>query len=224
MKSYLEAVLVARPQLLLSLADTDPASLRDLTGNRSGSTITGGGVGGGPAGQIGWRACSFNGTADFVSTPAASQLVFSAAGTLEGWFYWTSGAAALIRDATSSGGWFIGLDSGGMLAYRMAGTTFTTTVSVASLKDAWHHYVATKSADAVAHYIDGAQVHTGSGAASTSSASSWRIMRNGTSTTYNAGRARFPALYDRALSAAEVRRHYLAGMGRLAGDDFPLVA
>ena len=49
----------------------------------------------------------------------------AAARTIEGWFFW-EGGVAVMRDSTSSGGWIVAYDSGGSVAYRVGGTTFTT--------------------------------------------------------------------------------------------------
>jgi Concanavalin A-like lectin/glucanases superfamily/RTX calcium-binding nonapeptide repeat (4 copies) len=68
--------------------------------------------------------------------------------------------------------------------------------------------VATKSGGAARLYVDGRQVHAGTGAASDTSALPWHVMRNGTNPAFSDGEADEVALYTRALSAAEVRAHY----------------
>ena len=71
-----------------------------------------------------------------------------------------------MRDDTAVAGvgWILAFDSGGRLAYRLGGTNFITSRTVASLRDGWHHLVATKDGGAVAFYLDGVLLHSASGA------------------------------------------------------------
>ena len=69
-----------------------------------------------------------------------------------------------MRDSTSSGGWILAFDSGGRVAYRVAGTTFTTPLATADVRDGWHHVALTVAGGATAFYLDGALVHSGTGA------------------------------------------------------------
>ena len=80
------------------------------------------------------------------------------AATLEGWFFWEAGVA-LMRDSTSGGGWILAYDSGGQVAYRVGGTTFTTALAAAQLRDGWHHVALTVQGGATAFYVDGEPVH-----------------------------------------------------------------
>jgi hypothetical protein len=139
------------------------------------------------------------------------QATVGASGSLEGWFFWEAGVA-LLRDSTASGGWILAFDSGGRVAYRVGGTTFTTPLATADLRDAWHHLVLTASGGATAFYVDGALVHGGTGAGATAPTMPWHLMRNGTTTgQYTRGRADEVAVYAAALPAATVRAHFEAG-------------
>ena len=71
----------------------------------------------------------------------------------------------------------------------------------------------TKNGRDVAFYIDGALVHTGTGAPNTPALAPWHVMRNGTYSTYSSGVADEIALYSSALSAATVKQHFDAGRG-----------
>jgi hypothetical protein len=141
----------------------------------------------------------------------------SSEGTLEGWFDWRGGIA-LMRDNTLSGGWILAYDTSGKLATRIAGTSFTTGRSVASVQDGWHHFVLVRRGAVVRLYLDGqalALTPTGSGeVGSTPSTGAWHIMRNGRYTAqFTSGRADEVAVYASALTAADVQRHFQAGRG-----------
>ena len=88
----------------------------------------------------------------------------AAAGTLEGWFFW-EGGVALMRDSSSSGGWILAFDSGGHVAYRVAGATFTTPIATADVRDGWHHIAVTVADGEASFHLDGTLVHTGTGTA-----------------------------------------------------------
>ena len=95
----------------------------------------------------------------------AATRALAGSGTLEGWFDWRGGVAVMRDDTSVAGvGWILAFDSGGRLTYRLGGTNFITSRTVASLRDGWHHLVATKDGGAVAFYLDGALLHSGSGA------------------------------------------------------------
>ncbi len=110
------------------------------------------------------------------------------AATLEGWFFWEAGVA-LMRDATASAGWILAFDSGGRVAYRAGGTTFTTALATADLRDGWHHVVLAAAGGAANFYVDGVLVHSGSGAGGAPAAMPWHVMRNGTTAQFTRGRA-----------------------------------
>jgi hypothetical protein len=152
-------------------------------------------------------AAHFDGTSGEMS---ASGPALSGSATMEGWFNWGSGVA-VARDDSSTGGWLLAFDSGGSLAYRLGGTSFNTGLSTGSVRNGWHHLLATKEGSVTAFYVDGQLVHSGAGAASATSRSVWHVMRNGATAQYSEGRADEVALYDRALSASEVQRRYELG-------------
>ena len=109
-------------------------------------------------------------------------------------------------------GWILAYDSGGRIAYRVGGTTFTTALTSAQLRDGWHHVALTLQGGATAFYLDGELVHTGTGAASAPPTLPWHVMRNGTTAgQFTRGRADEVAVYGTALDAATVRAHFLAG-------------
>jgi Concanavalin A-like lectin/glucanases superfamily len=72
----------------------------------------------------------------------------------------------------------------------------------------WHHLAATKSGTSARLHVDGTEIHSGGGAASTPAAAPWHVMRSGTNPVHSEGEADEVALYTRSLSAAEVKSHY----------------
>ena len=117
-----------------------------------------------------------------------------------------------MRDSTSSAGWIVAYDSGGRVAYRAGGTTFTTALNTADVRDGWHHLAVTVSNGATGFYLDGSLAHSATGAGTAAATMPWHVMRNGTvGGQYTRGRADEVAVYDTALSAATIRSHFQAG-------------
>ena len=185
----------------------------DATGRTAGTYAGGPGLGarGALSGDAD-TAVRFDGVDDELHAGAA------AAGTLEGWFFW-EGGVAVMRDSTASAGWILAFDSGGQVAYRVGGTTFTTSLATAALRDGWHHLVLTVDGNATALYVDGGLAHSGSVGSSTAPVMPWRVMRNGTTSQYTRGRADEVAVYGSALLPTTVHDHFEAG--RDVSDDTP---
>ncbi|HZB76246.1 MAG TPA: LamG-like jellyroll fold domain-containing protein [Solirubrobacteraceae bacterium] len=152
-------------------------------------------------------AARFDGVDDEVQVSGAPS---ATAATLEGWFFWEAGVA-LLRDATGSAGWILAYDSGGKVAYRVGGSTFTSSLATASVRDGWHHVAVTVDGTATRLYVDGAAVHSGTVTSAPAPALPWHVMRNGTIAQFTRGRADEIAVYATALDAATVRAHFEAG-------------
>jgi hypothetical protein len=160
----------------------------------------------GVLGKLGNTAASFDGLSGGLAVPGPA---LSTNATLEGWFRWRAGVGTL-RDHTGSAGWLLAFNRDGDLAYRLGGQGFVTGLPVSAVRDGtWHHLAATKQGGAAALYIDGQVVHSSpTGAGSTPATSPWHMMRNGTNAAFSEGEADEVALYTRALSATEIRRHH----------------
>jgi hypothetical protein len=184
------------------------ASAADETGNAPGTLV--GGVALGASGALSGEpdtAARFDGVDDELQ----GSVALAGSGTLEGWFFWEAGVA-LARDTSAAGGWILAFDSGGRVAYRAGGVTFTTALTTAQLRDGWHHVVLTFDGGATAFYVDGALVHAGAGAGTAAPVQPWRVMRNGTvAGQFTRGRADEVAIYGLALPAETVNAHFLAG-------------
>jgi hypothetical protein len=205
------AAVVATPGLKAywRLGESSGTVAADRTGSAPGSYLGGAGLGAhGALHADPDTAVRFDGVDDEMQTGNAA---IAAAGTVEGWFFW-EGGVAVLRDSTSSAGWIVAYDSGGRVAYRAGGTTFTTALNTVDVRDGWHHLAVTVSNGATGFYLDGVLVHSGSGAGTAAAAMPWHVMRNGTvSSQYARGRADEVAVYDRPLSAATIRAHFEAG-------------
>jgi hypothetical protein len=150
---------------------------------------------------------TFNGTTGEMTGNARG---LGTAGTIEGWFDWRAGVA-VMRDSTSSAGWILAFDNAGKLSYRVAGTTYDTGLTTASVRGAWHHVAVTKDGAAVSFYLDGRLVHSGTGAGTTAPVMPWHVMRNGTVAQYTQGRADEVAVYATALPAATIAQRFSVG-------------
>ena len=189
------------------LGEASGTTAADATGNAAGSYAGGAALGARGALPLDPdTAVRFDGTDDELLAPGGA-----AARTIEGWFDW-EGGVAVMRDATSAGGWILAYDNAGRVAYRVGGTTFTTTRATADLRTGWHHVALTVSGGgATAFYVDGALVHSGTGAGTAPAALPWHVMRNGTTAQFSRGRADEIAVYDSVLSAATIRDHFERG-------------
>jgi PKD repeat protein len=131
--------------------------------------------------------------------------------TLEGWFDWRTGVA-VMRDHTGGGGWILAYSRGGLFTARVSGTDLTTTLTVASLRGAWHHVAVTVADTKATLYLDGEWKREVTIPTPRDPALPWHVMRNGTIVDqYTQGRADEIALYNRALSRDEIAERYRTG-------------
>jgi PKD repeat protein len=193
------------------LGELSGASSADQSGAGPGS-FSGRYVLGQPGahGALGDTSATFDGNPGefFAVGPALGD-----SGSMEGWFRWRTGNA-LMRDHTGAGdeGWILGLGNTASLRYRVGGTTYNTGRPLGQVRDgAWHHLVATKDGGDAALYLDGVRVHTGAGAGSQAAAMPWHVMRNGSNDVFARGEADEIALYNRAVTPAEVQAHFDRG-------------
>jgi PKD repeat protein len=187
--------------------------LGELAGAASADELGGGGTFAGRyvlgqvgvLGALGDAAASFDGLTGERAGPGPA---LAGNGTMEGWFRWRAGTAVMRDNTGPSRGWLLAFNTGETLRYRVGGSGFDTAIPIQDVRDGtWHHLVATKSGGAAALYVDGQLVHSGTNAANDPAAAPWHVMRNGTNAVFSDGEADEIALYNRALSAAEVRRH-----------------
>ena len=120
-----------------------------------------------------------------------------------------------MRDGTSAAGtgWILAYDNGGSLYYRVGGTSYSTGLTTASVRNGGHQFVATNDGANVAFYLDGQLKHTAAGASNAAPTLPWHVMRNGDYPQFAQGQADEIAVYNVALSASTVQQHYTAGRG-----------
>jgi len=187
------------------LAESSGTVAADAKGQAAGTYV--GGPGLGARGALSGDA---DAAARFDGVDDEMQAGVAVVGTFEGWFFW-EGGVALMRDSTGSGGWIVAFDSGGRVAYRVGGTTLTTSLVTADVRDGWHQVALTVAGGATGFYLDGELVHSGTGAGTAAATMPWHVMRNGTTGQYTRGRADEVAVYGAALPAATIRAHFETG-------------
>jgi len=163
----------------------------------------------------------FDGEDDYLECEDA-RLALSAVGTIAGWFVWTRGRASLLRDSATFGGWSLGHDLGGHLAYRVAGSDQVTPVAIETLRVGWHHYALVKNGSEVVYYLDGQVIHEWFGAIDSPAVMPWRVMRDGPSDDRIEGMAAELVLYPLALTSRQVLAYWLSGQHRLLPNELPV--
>ena len=150
---------------------------------------------------------------DGLSGEFASQgPVLSAAGSLEGWFRWRAGTSVMRDHTGPSRGWLLAFGRAETLRYRVGGQGFDTGEPIEDYRDgSWHHFAATKNGGSAALYVDGVEVHSGTGADADPAVLPWHVMRNGANSAFSEGEADEVAIYSRALTAQEVADHHALG-------------
>lgn len=206
----------------------DDANTSDLVGGRS---LTLSGTPTAVAGNNWWRATQFNGSSQYGSTASDSALVPTSF-TAEVWAYKDSGTGlySVIGAGTTGNPLPWGFDTygvGGNNKWRAfitgngGGTNYLEAPdSVVIVNGVWVHLLATydNPTTTLTLYKDGTAVgsdNTTSGSRDTGTYGLQVARYNGSFTQYFPGRIAHVALYDRVLSADEIRRNYLMGtLGR----------
>ncbi len=197
---------------------TGENSSLDVTGSANGSQLNGVSF---AAGKMG-RAFSFDGVDDAVSVTDSAALK-PAQISLEAWVYASAAQAAgstVVMKTTSSAatdGYGLGYVSATQFGFWInAAATNRVVTSAALSTGAWHHVVGTYDGATIRLYVDGVQVGTGAAyaAAITHSAQPLLIGRSAGGAGW-LGQIDEVALYNRALTAAEVSANY-AGSNAVA--------
>lgn len=143
--------------------------------------------------------------------------------TLSFWFAWESGDFPVRDDSAGDTGIIPLIGDGATLQYRFGDSVFPTSVTTASVRDGVlsnpsnraHHAVLTRHGSTATLYIDGVQVASDTVDPDLAVASPWHFGRNGSLGDYSDAAFDEIAVYDHALSAAEV----LAQWGFATGTD-----
>ena len=222
---YADAVFTSGPNLYWRLGENAGVAI-DWAGSQDGAV--GSGVEQGVPGAIGDSAetayrCdgSSNGIVA-TQSPAPGPQVFS----LEAWFNTTTTSGGKIlgfgnaaSGASSSHDRHIYMNGAGRLTFGVNPGESKTIDSAGPYNDGqWHHVVATLSASGMAMYVDGDLVADDPTVTTAQDLTGyWRLCGDNINNWPNAGDRYFDAdvdevaIYPRALSAAEVARHYEVG-------------
>lgn len=248
---YLETVLADRPDVLWSLGEKNGTAARSLIAAANG-TYTGGYTQGGLGPTVGEYQGStlLDGSSGYVLLPSTNAtLAIVGALTVECWVRHTAaltqgGWYGLYRRSGANDiPWALEVrkDLAGPCTLEFAqgsaaaGTEAWYTNESVPIDGKWHHVAVTRSGGAIGSliffYIDG-QVLTLDTANSPSNVTTkvpvagasqvGRLGAHDTGVEWVNGSMSFFALYSRALSKAQLLRHYQAGAGRLWTPGNPL--
>jgi hypothetical protein len=117
------------------------------------------------------------------------------------------------QSAVSGTGWILAFDNNGRIACRAGGTNLISSAAVSSVRDGWHHLALTRDGEDVRLYLDGQRLDIPATPPGTSaSVQPWHVMRNGSAAAqFTRGSADEVAIYDRPLTAADIRRRVALG-------------
>ncbi len=222
---YGQDVFDAEPDLYWRLSETSGTTANDSGPMRNHGTYQGThtkNVAGALVG-VSNTAVTFNGSSGYVASTNAvtDPRVFSA----EAWFRTTSSTGGKIigfgdqRTSLSSNyDRHVFLLNDGRLVFGAYNGQEVRITSPSSYRNGqWHHVVATMSAQGMKLYVDGALVGTDPNTLAQSYTGYWRVggdrVWSGASSNFLAGTIDEAAVYSRALSPAEVARHYSLGSG-----------
>src|SRR3954451_1963933 len=211
---YPDAVSASAPWGWWRLGETSGPSAAEARGLTAG-TWTGGVTFGAPGALDGDddRAATVagGGSVNFGSTfPTTATAV-----TVEAWARLTStGTRYVLSDGSSSRGFHLYTSGSGAPNFRVSTSTTTQTLTAATMsRNAWHHLAGTFGGGVATLYVDGAVAVTravsGTLRISADPLAGGRLSTS--SSSYWAGSLDELAVYDRALTAAEVAAHVAAG-------------
>ncbi|WP_315914149.1 PKD domain-containing protein [Arthrobacter sp. lap29] len=229
---YVSGVLNDNPSLFWPLGGTAATAAADWVGGNDGKVGTGVGTtpaGGGAIAGDTAPASTFDGTANGV-IGSTSTVAANPAFSTELWFKTTTTSGGkLMGYGSSNSGTSSNYDrhvymlNTGALSFGVyTGATKTVTSAKAYNDGAWHHIVATQGSAGMVLYVDGQVV--GSDAQTTTAQSFlgyWRVggdtlgnWPNAPTSNYFNGTLDNFAVYNSALSAAQVASHYALGTGQ----------
>jgi len=221
--SYRQAVIATAPVGYWRLGEAtgttakDEMSLHAGTYNNTPTLSVAGALAGDTNTAITLARASFEDVQFTTTSPVADGITGTDA-TFSIWFKTTykTGAIRMWGDqaGASSSRFYIGTDTSGFLLWNKAGgTVFTGAVDYAD--DAWHHAVVSVAAgtNATQIYVDGANVGQGTSGTTWNAASTTMRIGSYSGANYWEGSLDEPALWNRALSAAEIAGLYRIGTG-----------
>jgi Concanavalin A-like lectin/glucanases superfamily len=222
-RSYQDTVLDSGPVSYWRLGEVSGSSAADSKGSNTG-TYTNAPIlaqAGALAGDSD-AAAGFDGTSSYVSVPY-SATVNTAQFTVEGWAKWNGAGSGTWRtvagtwnDSTMGGMW-AGISTGGSwyVSTQGSGSSYSEVFGPAATSGTWVHLTATYDGSVLRLYVNGAEVGNVTPVNYVPQTSFPLGMG---ANRYAAGPGDYfggvlddVAVYDRALSAAEVQLHYDSG-------------
>ncbi|MCC7449023.1 MAG: LamG domain-containing protein, partial [Anaerolineae bacterium] len=225
--AYPNTVLEDGPVSYWRLGETSGKTAADVMGSNPG-TITGG-VTLGTAGAISGdsdKAMTFNGSSGYISIANKASLNFTGDFTLEAWAMPTvlNGQERLILNKGGNQ-YRLGINANNRWygSVYIGGVRYNIVGSVKPAVGRWDHIVLTRSGSTLTLYINGASAGTVTAAGTLDTTT--RILaigRKGASaSSYFRGAIDEVAIYNTALSPAQVSAHYNIGSGTVAGLQAP---
>lgn len=225
LRSYQQVILADKPVGFWPLNETSGTVANDLSGNGWNGTYTGGVELAAITFPSGGAAAKFDGSTGYVFGDSGVPTAATTNVTLEAWVNFDgntspNGGCALKNGSCSYGSGY-GMGNGAN-SFDTAGADFLglyeimswnpTTVAIPT--SGWHHLVIVIGANSAStFYLDGTELATNGNSAINAPTTSWSIA-----TDYNYG-ARFfdgaianAAIYNTALTSAQILNHYNAGI------------
>ena len=226
--TYGKAVYNDHPDLYFRVGESTGTVARDSSGNGADGIYSGGVTLGQPGAVSGTSntAVSLNGSDGAVAagSPVNNPTTYSE----ELWFNTTTNRGGKLigfgsNQTGGSGGYdrHVYMFDDGRLRFGVwTGQTNVIDTDRSYNDGAWHYVVATQSSDGMKLYVDGVLVGTNPQTQAQDYTGYWRLGGDntwgGNSSNYFAGTLDEAAVYSTALSADQVKAHYLAGGGELA--------
>ena len=224
---YREAVQASRPWGWWRLGEASGTTLNDASGNgRTGTTsgsvtrLQGGIVAGDTASAFGGGSgCAYIGTGVVNPTTFSLEAWFKTTSTTGGWIVGSSGVAG-VSAYNSSHDRNIYMTDAGTLVFGTWNSGVVSSITTTGVYNdgVWHHVVATLSSAGQRLYVDGALVGTNPATTAEPGTRYWKIGCNGIgviwpsypSSYWFTGTIDEVAVYDQALDAQTVARHFAA--------------
>ncbi|MEI6221600.1 MAG: LamG-like jellyroll fold domain-containing protein [bacterium] len=213
--AYTDGNITMQGNVLLLHLDELSGTLHDTSGNLNNATNNGATYG--VAGRFG-TAMSYNGTTNYSSVPNSASLTFTGTSTFMAWVKTRENKTAKILEKGDWNGHGIYQDiwNGWKVGFRIGGASYVASWgSGIPVLNRWYHLVGVYDGSEVIIYVDGTERSrtTISGALNTNANPVYIGATNGQK--YFNGVIDEVSIYNRALSAAEINRHYLRGALRL---------
>jgi hypothetical protein len=218
-RSYQDTVLDSAPVSYWRLGEASGTSAADVRGSNPGTYQNGAvlaqpGVLAGDADT----STSFDGSNDYVSVADSPSVSITGPFTLEAWINTTSSSQQAIIEKYSYPwyhGYVLRLQGGKVVAYTLGSTNADESVSGATTVslNTWHHVAGVFDGSTLKVYLDGVQDGTASVVyAPDDGPDVLKIGARGDDATVTfSGRLDDAAVYNRALSATEIKLHYDSG-------------